>query len=146
MSDDKKPIDFKSAKNKNLKQQLDRQRINDGIIRSIGHFKVPPPPAPKKPEARVTNDSARSQRERDMAREIVELKRKLESEEYMTRVLNIAHDVFVRSQPHLLRNEEERLALAESSIQAGQAFYRIAKEFIEYVATEDFIKEIMKKT
>ena len=145
MSDDKKPIDFKSAKNKNLKQQLDRQRINDGIIRSIGKV-TPPPPPPRKPEARVTNDNVRSQRERDMAREIVELKRKLESEEYMTRVLNIAHDVFVRSQPHLLRNEEERLALAESSIQAGQAFYRIAKEFIEYVATEDFIKEIMKKT
>lgn len=147
MSDDKKTIDFKSAKNKNLKQLIDRQRQNEGIIRSMGKVTPPPPPPPKKQEGKVIDklDQARGQREAEMAKEIASLRRKLESEAYMARVLNVAHDIFVRSQPHLLRNEEERLALAESSVQAGQAFYKIAKEFIEYVSTEDFINEIMKE-
>lgn len=143
MSDDKKTIDFKKLRRNRANKPKDAEDGPRGILHSLG--KVPPPPK-KKPEAKVLDglEKLRKQKEQDM-KDIEDMKRALESEEYMARVLQIAHDVYVRSQPHLLRTEEERLALAESSVQAGQAFYRIAKEFIEYVATEDFIKSIMKE-
>ena len=151
MSDDKKTIDFKKArlglfKNKNEKNQKTSQ--NNDVLRSLNKVPPPPPPRiqPKKPEAKVFNnmDAIRKQRDEDM-REMEMLKRRLESEEYISKVLQIAHDVYIRSQPQLLRSEEERLALAESAIQAGQAYYKIAKEFVEYVAMEDFVHAVMKE-
>lgn len=146
MSDDKKTIDFKKAKlglfnNKSNKSQ--RLSNNNDILRGLG--RVPPPPLKNKPVAKISSlDEILRQREQDV-KDMKELQRRMESDEYTARVLQIAHDVYVRGQPQLLTTEEERLALAESAIQSGQAFYRMAKEFIEYVATEDFIKSILEE-
>jgi hypothetical protein len=141
MSDDKKTIDFKKLRPSLLRKSKSDNSGSKGTVHSLG--KVPPPPK-KKYDAKVLDglEKLRKQREQEV-KEINEMKRAMESEEYMARVIQVAHEVYVKAQPHLLRSEEERLALAESSIQAGQAFYRIAKEFIEYVATEDFINNII---
>jgi len=146
MSDDKKTIDFKNAKLGLFNKKLNKnQRINNNNNILRGLDRVPPPPVKNKPLGKVSNtDEILRQREQDM-RAMRDLQRRVESEEYTARVLQIAHDVFVRSQPQLLQTEEERLALAESAVQSGQAFYRMAKEFIEYVATEDFIHSILEE-
>ena len=146
MSDDKKTIDFKNAKLGLFNKKLNKnQRINNNNNILRGLDRVPLPPVKNKPLGKVSNtDEILRQREQDM-RAMRDLQRRVESEEYTARVLQIAHDVFVRSQPQLLQTEEERLALAESAVQSGQAFYRMAKEFIEYVATEDFIHSILEE-
>lgn len=145
MSDDGKPIDFKKAKMVLKNKKLDKnQKQENNNIRHINR-----PPASKKPNGKLFNnlDEFRKQKEvkiKDKLKEIEMIKKRLESEEYIYRVLQIAQEVFVNSQPHLLSNEQERMAAAEKSIQAGQTFYKMAKNFMEYVAVEDLINDIMK--
>jgi hypothetical protein len=146
MGDDKKPIDFKKAKLGLFKNKDQKSSHNNDVLRSISRVPPPPPQKPKKPDVKVLSnlEAIRKQRDEDL-KEMDMIRRRLESEEYVSRVLQIAQDVYVRSQPQLVSDEQERLALAESAIQAGQAYYKIAKEFKEYVAMEDFIHGVMSE-
>jgi len=146
MSDDEAPIDFKKAKImlKNKKYNKNQGPHSGDNVKNISKIH-----SSKKNDGKLFNNfnELRKQKEnkiKDKLKEIKMIKKRLESEEYTYRVLQIAQEIFVSAKPHLLSTEQERLAVAESSIQAGQAFYKMAKNFVEHVGMEDLISDIME--
>ena len=146
MNDDETPIDFKKAKIMLKNKKSDKNQRLQGVdsVKNISKLH-----ASKKNDGKLFNNfnELRKQKEnqiKDKLKEIKMIKKRLESEEYTYKVLQIAQEIFVSTKPHLLSTEQERLAVAESSIQAGQAFYKMAKNFVEYVGMEDLIGDIME--
>jgi hypothetical protein len=169
IDDKNKPIDIKNSRLKlEKKREEERRRLNEGVIRTLGRNVPPKKPPTKIPEPPKVSDpiklnSARDrgasstqdktkQLEKEKMRliqervdQMKEEKRRAETQDYIAVVLEVAQDVYLKSQPQLAKSEEERMAIAERSIQAGQAFYKIAKEFVTYVKTENLINDLALK-